>query len=90
MSEETKAGENEVPEEEAAEEKPRKVKGKTEKKKKIEKGVYTHYKVEGDSLARLRPFCERCGPGYFMAEHADRYTCGHCGFTRYKQSQEEL
>lgn len=63
-------------------------KGKTEKKKK-KKGVYTLYKVEKDKkdkIVRQRPTCERCGPGYFMADHGDRYTCGHCGFTRYKHA----
>ena len=60
-------------------------KGKKEKKHKEEKGVKAMYKVEGDKLSRARPTCERCGPGYFMADHHDRYTCGHCGFTRYKQ-----
>ncbi|MDH5495567.1 MAG: 30S ribosomal protein S27ae [Candidatus Bathyarchaeota archaeon] len=44
--------------------------------------------MDEKSLTRLRPFCERCGPGYFMADHGNRYTCGHCGFTRYKQNQE--
>jgi len=62
-------------------------KGKPEKKKKEEKGVYTLYKIEGDKLVRLRPTCDRCGPGYFMADHGDRYTCGHCGFTRYKHTE---
>ncbi|MCD6431712.1 30S ribosomal protein S27ae [Candidatus Bathyarchaeota archaeon] len=62
-------------------------KGKPEKKKKEEKGVYTLYKIEGDKLVRLRPTCDRCGPGYFMADHGDRYTCGHCGFTRYKRAE---
>jgi small subunit ribosomal protein S27Ae len=60
-------------------------KGKQPKKHKEEKGVKAMYKVEGDKLNRARPTCERCGPGYFMADHHDRYTCGHCGFTRYKQ-----
>lgn len=60
-------------------------KGKREKKHKEEKGVKAMYKVEGDKVSRARPTCERCGPGYFMADHHDRYTCGHCGFTRYKQ-----
>jgi small subunit ribosomal protein S27Ae len=60
-------------------------KGKKEKKHKEEKGVKAMYKVESDKLSRARPTCERCGPGYFMADHHDRYTCGHCGFTRYKQ-----
>lgn len=60
-------------------------KGKHEKKHKKEKGVHSMYKVEGNKVARARPTCERCGPGYFMADHKQRYTCGHCGFTRYKQ-----
>ena len=57
--------------------------GTEEKKRK--KGALSYYKIEGEKLERLLPFCERCGPGYFMADHGDRYTCGHCGFTRYKK-----
>jgi small subunit ribosomal protein S27Ae len=61
-------------------------KGKAEKKSKGgEKGIKAMYKVDGEKFTRARPTCERCGPGYFMADHHDRYTCGHCGFTRYKQ-----
>ena len=77
----------EAPKEEAkpakAEEAP-----KPERKKKEEKGVFTLYKVEGEKVVRLRPICERCGPGYFMADHGNRYTCGHCGFTKYKPAKE--
>jgi len=77
----------EAPKEEA---KPTKVEKapKPEKKKKEEKGVFTLYKIESDKVVRLRPTCERCGPGYFMADHGNRYTCGHCGFTRYKPAKE--
>ena len=53
-------------------------------KSKKEKPVSSYYKVEGQKLESLLPICERCGPGYFMADHGDRYSCGHCGFTRYK------
>jgi small subunit ribosomal protein S27Ae len=60
-------------------------KGKRPKKHKEEKGVKAMYKVEGDKISRSRPTCERCGPGYFMGDHHSRFTCGHCGFTRYKQ-----
>jgi small subunit ribosomal protein S27Ae len=60
-------------------------KGKHEKKHREEKGVHAMYKIEGDKVTRARPTCERCGSGFFMADHHDRYTCGHCGFTRYKQ-----
>ena len=57
-----------------------------EKKHKEERGARGLYAVEGEKVKRLRPTCERCGIGYFMADHHDRYTCGHCGFTRYKQT----
>ena len=65
--------------------KAQKTEKKREKKHREEKGVHAMYKAEGDKVSRTRPTCERCGPGYFMADHHDRYTCGHCGFTRYKQ-----
>lgn len=79
LAEETKKGEMQP-------QKAVKAVPKAEKKKKEEKGVHVLYKVEGEKVTRLRPTCERCGPGYFMANHHDRYTCGHCGFTRYKQA----
>ncbi len=25
-------------------------------------------------------YCPRCGPGYRLAEHKDRYSCGKCGY----------
>ncbi len=62
---------------------------KEKKTKKRRKGVFSYYKTDEKKLERLRPFCERCGQGYFMADHSDRYTCGHCGFTRYKQPEKE-
>jgi len=72
-------------EEKKVEAKPAKVeKPKAEKKKKQEKGAHALYKIEGEKATRVRPTCERCGIGYFMADHHNRFTCGHCGFTRYK------
>jgi len=65
---------------------PAKPKGKKKPKvRKKEKGAYTRYKIDATGMTRLRPYCERCGPGYFMADHGDRFACGHCGFTRYKR-----
>ena len=83
----TKAEEPKV-EDKKVEAKPQKAeKEKKEKSKRQEKGVHALYKVEGGKVTRLRPTCERCGPGYFMGDHQDRYTCGHCGFTRYKSAK---
>ena len=86
--EEPSAEEPKEEEKKAEEAKPQKVEKapKPAKKKKKEKGIHALYKIENDKATRLRPTCERCGPGYFMADHHDRYTCGHCGFTRYKRS----
>ena len=55
------------------------------KAKKKRSGIASYYQIDEQGVKRLRPNCERCGPGYFMADHGDRYTCGHCGLTRYKQ-----
>jgi ubiquitin-small subunit ribosomal protein S27Ae len=49
--------------------------------------AYKLYKVDGDSLSRLRKECPRCGKGYFMAQHGNRLTCGHCGYTTYTKPQ---
>lgn len=68
-----------MPEERAEEPKEKDQKGKSKKKE-----LSSLYKIENNKIVRLRPTCERCGPGYFMADHGDRYTCGRCGFTRYK------
>ena len=57
----------------------------SKKEGKKKPGISSYYKIEEEGLKRLRPSCERCGPGYFMADHGDRFTCGHCGLTRYKQ-----
>jgi len=87
MTEENEIDEEEVEEEEKIEKVEKKEKKEAPKKKKKRKGLFSHYKIEGDNLKRLLPFCERCGIGYFMADHGDRYTCGHCGFTRYKPTE---
>ena len=78
--EEAEVKPEEKPVEKPVEEKPKKVKKKR-------KGVFSYYKIGEAGLERLRPFCERCGSGYFMADHKNRFTCGHCGFTQYKHNE---
>jgi small subunit ribosomal protein S27Ae len=64
-------------------------KSKPQEQKKKKKGVSPLYKVQDGEIIRLRPTCERCGPGYFMADHGNRYACGRCGFTRYKPVEDK-
>ncbi|MBU0496516.1 MAG: 30S ribosomal protein S27ae [Candidatus Thermoplasmatota archaeon] len=42
------------------------------------------YTISGDKLERKRRSCPKCGDGVFLAEHADRVSCGKCGYTEFK------
>jgi small subunit ribosomal protein S27Ae len=47
------------------------------------------FKVEGDKVTRLRRHCPKCGAGVFLAEHANRYSCGSCGYTEFKSGGKQ-
>ena len=51
------------------------------KKKKTAPQKKDAYEVSGDKVTRKKPVCPKCGPGVFMASHADRRSCGKCGYT---------
>ena len=87
MFKESDESETQAPDAEGTVEEPEEQREKPKKRIKKEKGVFSYYKIDNETITRQRPFCERCGPGYFMADHGNRFTCGHCGFTRYKQNQ---
>jgi ubiquitin-small subunit ribosomal protein S27Ae len=42
------------------------------------------YSVKGDTLERTHRSCPKCGPGTFLADHADRRSCGRCGYSESK------
>lgn len=64
---------------------PEKVKKERKKAKpKANVQVWKLYKVNDNSLDRLRKECPRCGKGFFMAEHKERQSCGHCGYTAFR------
>jgi ubiquitin-small subunit ribosomal protein S27Ae len=57
-------------------------KKKAHKKKKVKLAVLNLYKVDKNSkVSRTRRVCEKCGPGTFMAKHANRHYCGTCHAT---------
>lgn len=43
------------------------------------------YEIKDNKVTRKRRTCPKCGPGKFLAEHSNRYTCGKCGYTEYKK-----
>lgn len=42
------------------------------------------YAVKADALTRTHKACPKCGPGIFLAEHANRRSCGRCGYSESK------
>jgi len=63
--------------------------GSAKKKEAVKKNKVSSkkdaYEVSGDKVVRKRPVCPKCGPGVFMATHADRISCGKCGYTEFKK-----
>ena len=49
--------------------------------------VSKYYKIEGDKLVRTHRTCPKCGEGYFLADHYDRWSCGKCGYTTFKRKK---
>jgi ubiquitin-small subunit ribosomal protein S27Ae len=48
------------------------------------KGRIGLYEIKGETLSRTHKSCPKCGPGSFLAEHADRRSCGRCGYSESK------
>ena len=43
---------------------------------------WSKYAISDDgTLERKAEHCPNCGPGVFLAIHADRKTCGRCGYS---------
>ena len=49
------------------------------KKKSIKKGNL--YEISEGKIKRKNRFCPKCGDGVFLAKHANRWSCGKCGYT---------
>jgi len=43
------------------------------------------YKVTGDSIQRIKKYCPRCGDGFILSEHKDRFYCGNCKYMETKK-----
>jgi ubiquitin-small subunit ribosomal protein S27Ae len=62
--------------------------GKKERKNHIPSEVWKKYEVKDDKISR-KPYCPRCGPGYFLAQHKDRTYCGKCSYVEMKSKPAE-
>ncbi|MBU1974926.1 MAG: 30S ribosomal protein S27ae [Nanoarchaeota archaeon] len=59
-------------------------KDKKAKSKKKHQSLAQVYKVEGGSIKRKNKSCPKCGPGTFMADHKNRWSCGKCNYMEKK------
>jgi len=48
---------------------------------KWQKAKVSKFKVGDDGLSIEGEYCPNCGPGIFLANHANRKSCGRCGHT---------
>ena len=42
------------------------------------------FKVQDNKINRVNRHCPKCGPGVFLGEHKNRFSCGKCGYTEFK------
>jgi len=47
--------------------------------------VSKYYTIEEGKLVRNHRICPKCGAGFFLANHYDRWSCGKCGYTVFKR-----
>ncbi len=45
----------------------------------------SYYQVKDGKAVPKKKHCPRCGTGIYLGEHADRLTCGKCGYTEFKK-----
>lgn len=58
------------------------------KAKTVRKSKKDAYAVGKDGkLERKKRNCPKCGPGVFLATHADRTSCGRCGYTEFSKKK---
>ncbi len=53
------------------------------KKRKNRKVIQIGKLYQGGKLKNKT--CPKCGVGFLMAEHANRISCGKCGYTEFKK-----
>lgn len=44
-----------------------------------------YYELQDGKLNRNHRSCPKCGAGFFLAEHYDRWVCGKCAYTVFKR-----
>lgn len=60
---------------------------KSGKKKSVQ--IWKLYEIKDGKAIRKNPFSQKAGPGCFMANHKDRWTCGKTGYMEKKDKKQK-
>lgn len=64
--------------------------GKKKKSVSKPKKLWELYDVSSGSVSRKNNFCKKCGPGFFLSSHKDRFFCGNCNYMERSSSKDEV
>jgi len=73
----------------ASEAKPKVDKKPVAKGKKNISQKWKLYEITGDKAKKKRKCCPKCGDGVFLGHHAARDSCGKCGYTEFRKTEEK-
>ena len=66
--------------------KPKKVRVRIQRKPRFSPSIWNFYKIEENKIQQSHDMCPKCGPGYFLAQHSNRLTCGKCHYIKFRNS----
>jgi ubiquitin-small subunit ribosomal protein S27Ae len=55
------------------------------KSKELKSQKWKRYELTGDKAKKKSKVCPKCGDGVFLAHHANRDSCGKCGYTEFRK-----
>lgn len=53
--------------------------------KKLKSQKWKRYEITGEHAKKKARCCPKCGDGVFLAHHANRDSCGKCGYTEFRK-----
>lgn len=54
--------------------------------KELKSQKWKRYEISGDKAKKKSKCCPKCGDGVFLAHHANRDSCGKCGYTEFRKT----
>lgn len=62
---------------------------KKPKRKRKPVQAWKYFEKKGDTVERKKKSCPKCGQGFFMGQHQNRWACGRCKYTEFGSRKAE-